>query len=165
MTKLIDGGVGSLIKWDKAAYENSHDHLQLPFLQAMNEALCSLLTSKNVSINCCPYTRQIILLEELQSTKCLWEDLNAEEPDTHKGCTMMHIVHGHKYGAVEYILLLYASWCCLFQVVAVSYAEQVVKLMDSVLMARECGSILLHNLEKDLKPTSDLLLLPTNVLQ
>ncbi|XP_061350620.1 5'-adenylylsulfate reductase 1, chloroplastic-like [Gastrolobium bilobum] len=156
MTRWIEGGAGSLVKLDKVAYKNSQDYWQWQFLQAMNEAFCGFLTYKNVSIGCYPHTRLIILLEELQSSKCLWEDLNDEKPGTLKGHTklqvMMHIAHGHKYGAaynalfylclvsqsvniVEYILLLYASWCCFFQADAVSYAKQVVKLMDSGHMA------------------------------
>lgn len=108
------------------------------FLQAMNEALCNLLTYKNVPIGYNPNTRQAILLEKLQSSKCHWEHLYDEEHGSDIGYTnmqvMMPIAHGHKHGAAyhaiiiyqclisprgnnaECLLLLYASCCCFCQV-------------------------------------------------
>ncbi|TKY48734.1 hypothetical protein E2542_SST26156 [Spatholobus suberectus] len=116
-----------MVKWDKFANKNSRDYWQRRFLQAKNVAFCSLLTCKNVSTECCPYTRHFNQLKDPQSTK----HLNDEEPATHKEHTKLQ--HGQKYRAaynaiinqcfislgmstVEYILLLYASWCCSFQV-------------------------------------------------
>lgn len=97
----------------------------------------SFLTCKNV------LTENFSQLQDPQSTKYLNDE---EEPATHKGHTMlqvkMHVSHGQNYGAaynaiINQCFFSYASWLCLFQAVALSYAKQVVKLMDSVLMARK----------------------------
>nr|KYP43807.1 hypothetical protein KK1_034725 [Cajanus cajan] len=79
-------------------------------------------------------------LKDPQSTMYL----NDEEPATHKEHAKlrvkMHVADGQNYGAaynaiINQCFIFYASWHCFFQAESLSYAKQVMKLMDSVVMA------------------------------
>ncbi|CAJ1956302.1 unnamed protein product [Sphenostylis stenocarpa] len=89
-----------------------------------------------------PKLRHFSQLKDPQNTKYL----NDENPATHKGQTKlqlkMHVPHCQDYASaytatINQCFISYASWLCFFQAVAVSYAKQVVKLMDSLLMAEK----------------------------
>ncbi|XP_014500365.1 uncharacterized protein LOC106761340 isoform X1 [Vigna radiata var. radiata] len=86
-----------------------------------------------------PRLRNFSQFKDPQNTKYL----NDEDNATHKGQTKlqlkMHVAHGQNYESAYYAVInqcfiSYGCWLCFFQAVAVSYAEQVVKLMVSFLM-------------------------------
>ncbi|KAL2986006.1 hypothetical protein AAZX31_12G182400 [Glycine max] len=82
------------------------------------------------------------LNKDQQSTKYLNDEI--EDPAPHKEHTKqqlkMHVAHAQNYevacnAIINHCFTSYAFWHCFFQAAAVSYAKQVVKLMDSLLMA------------------------------
>ncbi|KHN44869.1 hypothetical protein D0Y65_034880 [Glycine soja] len=82
------------------------------------------------------------LNKDQQSNKYLNDEI--EDPATHKEHTKqqlkMHVAHAQNYevacnAIINPCFTSYAFWHCFFQAAAVSYAKQVVKLMDSLLMA------------------------------
>ncbi|KAL2331845.1 hypothetical protein Fmac_019426 [Flemingia macrophylla] len=90
-----------------------------------------------------PKHRYFSQLKDPKSTKYL----NDEDPATHKGLAKllvkMHVADvGQNCGAtcnaiINQCFIFYASWRCFFQAESLSYAKQVVKLMDSALVAEK----------------------------
>lgn len=81
-------------------------------------------------------------LEDPQRTKYLTDEEHASYKGHAKLQVKMHFAHDQNYGPaynaiINQCFISYASWRCFFQAVALSYAKQVIKLMDGVIMARK----------------------------
>ncbi|XP_030533370.1 5'-adenylylsulfate reductase 3, chloroplastic-like isoform X1 [Rhodamnia argentea] len=79
----MDGGVGSLVKWNPLANVEGKDVWS--FLRAMNVPLNSLHTKGYVSIGCEPCTRPVLPGQHEREGRWWWEDAKAKECGLHKG--------------------------------------------------------------------------------
>ncbi|XP_043808476.1 5'-adenylylsulfate reductase 1, chloroplastic isoform X2 [Manihot esculenta] len=79
----MDGGVGSLIKWNPMA--NVEGLNAWNFLGAMNVPVNSLHSQGYVSIGCEPCTRPILPGQHEREGRWWWEDAKAKECGLHKG--------------------------------------------------------------------------------
>ncbi|XP_042519059.1 5'-adenylylsulfate reductase 1, chloroplastic-like [Macadamia integrifolia] len=79
----LDGGVGSLVKWNPFANVNGIDIWN--FLRAMNVPVNSLHAQGYVSIGCEPCTRPVLPGQHEREGRWWWEDAKAKECGLHKG--------------------------------------------------------------------------------
>ncbi|XAR65658.1 Adenylyl-sulfate reductase (thioredoxin) [Bertholletia excelsa] len=79
----LDGGIGSLVKWNPVASVRGHDIWK--FLRAMNVPLNSLHSQGYVSIGCEPCTRPVLPSQHEREGRWWWEDAKAKECGLHRG--------------------------------------------------------------------------------
>ncbi|XWS12848.1 hypothetical protein CRYUN_Cryun37aG0125700 [Craigia yunnanensis] len=79
----LDGGVGSLVKWNPVANVDGKDIWN--FLRAMNVPINSLHSQGYVSIGCEPCTRPVLPGQHEREGRWWWEDAKAKECGLHKG--------------------------------------------------------------------------------
>ncbi|KAF3788356.1 5'-adenylylsulfate reductase 3 [Nymphaea thermarum] len=79
----LDGGAGSLIKWNPVANANGVDIWN--FLRAMNVPVNSLHSQGYVSIGCEPCTRPVLPGQHEREGRWWWEDAKSKECGLHKG--------------------------------------------------------------------------------
>ncbi|KGN64512.1 5'-adenylylsulfate reductase 1, chloroplastic [Cucumis sativus] len=79
----LDGGIGSLIKWNPVA--NVHGKDVWNFLRTMNVPVNSLHSQGYVSIGCEPCTRPVLPGQHEREGRWWWEDSKAKECGLHKG--------------------------------------------------------------------------------
>ncbi|KDP20736.1 hypothetical protein JCGZ_21207 [Jatropha curcas] len=79
----MDGGVGSLIKWNPVANVDGRDIWN--FLRTMEVPVNSLHSQGYVSIGCEPCTRPVLPGQHEREGRWWWEDAKAKECGLHKG--------------------------------------------------------------------------------
>ncbi|KAJ7967707.1 5-adenylylsulfate reductase chloroplastic-like [Quillaja saponaria] len=79
----LDGGVGSLVKWNPVANVDGRDIWN--FLRAMNVPVNSLHAQGYISIGCEPCTRPVLPGQHEREGRWWWEDAKAKECGLHKG--------------------------------------------------------------------------------
>ncbi|KAK7412672.1 hypothetical protein VNO78_04214 [Psophocarpus tetragonolobus] len=79
----LDGGIGSLVKWNPVANVNGLDIWN--FLRTMNVPVNSLHSQGYVSIGCEPCTRPVLPGQHEREGRWWWEDAKAKECGLHKG--------------------------------------------------------------------------------
>ncbi|XP_022139911.1 5'-adenylylsulfate reductase 3, chloroplastic-like [Momordica charantia] len=79
----LDGGIGSLIKWNPVANVDGRDIWN--FLRTMNVPVNSLHSRGYVSIGCEPCTRPVLPGQHEREGRWWWEDSKAKECGLHKG--------------------------------------------------------------------------------
>nr|DAD23391.1 TPA_asm: hypothetical protein HUJ06_024854 [Nelumbo nucifera] len=79
----MDGGVGSLIKWNPVANVDGRDIWN--FLRTMNVPVNSLHSQGYISIGCEPCTRPVLPGQHEREGRWWWEDAKAKECGLHKG--------------------------------------------------------------------------------
>ncbi|CAJ1941362.1 unnamed protein product [Sphenostylis stenocarpa] len=79
----IDGGIGSLVKWNPVANVKGNDIWNL--LRTMNVPVNSLHSQGYVSIGCEPCTRPVLPGQHEREGRWWWEDAKAKECGLHKG--------------------------------------------------------------------------------
>ena len=79
----LDGGIGSLIKWNPVANVEGRDIWN--FLRAMDVPVNSLHSQGYVSIGCEPCTRPVLPGQHEREGRWWWEDEKAKECGLHKG--------------------------------------------------------------------------------
>ncbi|BAT87468.1 hypothetical protein LR48_Vigan09g207300 [Vigna angularis] len=79
----LDGGVGSLVKWNPVANVNGLDIWN--FLRTMDVPVNSLHSQGYVSIGCEPCTRPVLPGQHEREGRWWWEDAKAKECGLHKG--------------------------------------------------------------------------------
>lgn len=79
----IDGGIGSLVKWNPLANVEGQDIWN--FLRAMNIPINSLHSQGYVSIGCEPCTRPVLPGQHEREGRWWWEDAKAKECGLHSG--------------------------------------------------------------------------------
>ncbi|XP_022142140.1 5'-adenylylsulfate reductase 1, chloroplastic-like [Momordica charantia] len=79
----LDGGVGSLVKWNPVANVDSKDIWN--FLRSMNVPVNTLHSQGYVSIGCEPCTRPVLPWQHEREGRWWWEDAKAKECGLHKG--------------------------------------------------------------------------------
>lgn len=79
----MDGGVGSLIKWNPVANVDGRDIWN--FLRTMDVPVNSLHLQGYVSIGCEPCTRPVLPGQHEREGRWWWEDAKAKECGLHKG--------------------------------------------------------------------------------
>ncbi|KAJ1427184.1 Thioredoxin-like superfamily [Sesbania bispinosa] len=79
----IDGGIGSLVKWNPVANVKGHDIWN--FLSTMNVPVNSLHSQGYISIGCEPCTRAVLPGQHEREGRWWWEDAKAKECGLHKG--------------------------------------------------------------------------------
>ncbi|KAE8670177.1 5'-adenylylsulfate reductase 3 [Hibiscus syriacus] len=84
----LDGGVGSLVKWNPVANVDGIDIWN--FLLAMNVPINSLHSQGFVSIGCEPCTRPVLPGQHEREGRWWWEDAKAKECGLHKGNLKQH---------------------------------------------------------------------------
>ncbi|KAG6573184.1 5'-adenylylsulfate reductase 3, chloroplastic, partial [Cucurbita argyrosperma subsp. sororia] len=93
----LDGGIGSLIKWNPVA--NFDSKYIWNFLRTMNVPVNSLHSQGYVSIGCDPCTRPILPGQHEREGRWWWEDSKAKECGLHKG-NLKHL-NGNGNGALH----------------------------------------------------------------
>ncbi|KAI9127669.1 hypothetical protein K1719_000662 [Acacia pycnantha] len=79
----MDGGIGSLVKWNPVANVNGNDIWN--FLRTMNVPVNSLHSQGYISIGCEPCTRPVLPGQHEREGRWWWEDAKAKECGLHKG--------------------------------------------------------------------------------
>ncbi|VVA21575.1 Hypothetical predicted protein [Prunus dulcis] len=79
----LDGGIGSLVKWNPVANVEGRDIWD--FLRAMNVPVNSLHSKGYISIGCEPCTRSVLPGQHEREGRWWWEDAKAKECGLHKG--------------------------------------------------------------------------------
>ncbi|XP_010929469.1 5'-adenylylsulfate reductase 1, chloroplastic [Elaeis guineensis] len=79
----IDGGIGSLIKWNPVANVEGKDIWD--FIRTMDVPVNSLHSQGYVSIGCEPCTRPVLPGQHEREGRWWWEDAKAKECGLHKG--------------------------------------------------------------------------------
>ncbi|XP_057544965.1 5'-adenylylsulfate reductase 1, chloroplastic-like [Amaranthus tricolor] len=79
----LDGGVGSLVKWNPVANVDGKDVWN--FLRTMNVPVNSLHSQGYISIGCEPCTRPVLPGQHEREGRWWWEDAKAKECGLHKG--------------------------------------------------------------------------------
>lgn len=95
----LDGGAGSLIKWNPVANVDGKDIWN--FLRAMNVPVNSLHSQGYVSIGCEPCTRPVLPGQHEREGRWWWEDAKAKECGLHKGNLKEGTLNGNGNGAVH----------------------------------------------------------------
>ncbi|KFK30975.1 hypothetical protein AALP_AA6G052100 [Arabis alpina] len=157
----LDGGVGSLVKWNPVANVEGNDVWS--FLRTMDVPVNTLHAAGYVSIGCEPCTRAVLPGQHEREGRWWWEDAKAKECGLHKG----NIKEGASKGSVNgetksavadifnsenlvslsrqgienlmklenrkepWIIVLYAPWCPFCQAMEASYDELADKLAGS----------------------------------
>jgi len=148
--EVIDGGIGSLVKWNPLANIEGKDLWD--FLRAMDVPVNSLHSRGYVSIGCEPCTRPVLPWQHEREGRWWWEDAKAKECGLHKGNIKQEEVNysgGESNGATAdifnspnlvslsrtgienltrletrkeaWIVVLYAPWCHFCQVSFLSF--------------------------------------------
>ncbi|KAL7088658.1 hypothetical protein ACP275_13G141400 [Erythranthe tilingii] len=89
----MDGGVGSLVKWNPVANVKGND--VWTFLRTMNVPVNSLHAKGYVSIGCEPCTRAVLPGQHEREGRWWWEDAKAKECGLHKGNVKEENLNGH----------------------------------------------------------------------
>lgn len=79
----LDGGIGSLVKWNPVANVNGTDIWN--FLRTMEIPVNSLHSKGYISIGCEPCTRPVLPGQHEREGRWWWEDAKAKECGLHKG--------------------------------------------------------------------------------
>ncbi|KAM1000735.1 hypothetical protein ACFX19_007413 [Malus domestica] len=79
----IDGGIGSLLKWNPVANAEGHDIWN--FLQVMDVPVNPLHSQGYISIGCEPCTRPVLPGQHEREGRWWWEDAKAKECGLHNG--------------------------------------------------------------------------------
>ncbi|TMW93795.1 hypothetical protein EJD97_011143 [Solanum chilense] len=95
----LDGGVGSLVKWNPVANVDGNDIWN--FLRAMNVPVNSLHSQGYVSIGCEPCTRAVLPGQHEREGRWWWEDSKAKECGLHKGNIKDESMNGNGNGTVH----------------------------------------------------------------
>ncbi|KAG2262272.1 hypothetical protein Bca52824_069351 [Brassica carinata] len=152
----LDGGVGSLVKWNPLANVEGVDVWN--FLRTMDVPVNALHAQGYVSIGCEPCTRPVLPGQHEREGRWWWEDAKAKECGLHKGNIKKEddttadlapaIVHdifesndvvALTRGGIEnllklgnrkepWLVVLYAPWCPFCQAMEASYVELAEKL-------------------------------------
>ncbi|KAH0884163.1 hypothetical protein HID58_060259 [Brassica napus] len=152
----LDGGVGSLVKWNPLANVEGGDVWN--FLRTMDVPVNALHAQGYVSIGCEPCTRPVLPGQHEREGRWWWEDAKAKECGLHKGNIKKEddttadlapaIVHdifesnnvvALSRGGIEnllklgnrkepWLVVLYAPWCPFCQAMEASYVELAEKL-------------------------------------
>ncbi|CAA2972785.1 5 -adenylylsulfate reductase 3, chloroplastic-like [Olea europaea subsp. europaea] len=93
----MDGGVGSLVKWNPVANVKGEDVWK--FLRTMNVPVNSLHAKGYISIGCEPCTRPVLPGQHEREGRWWWEDSKAKECGLHKGNIKEETLNGN--GAVN----------------------------------------------------------------
>ncbi|XP_057794979.1 5'-adenylylsulfate reductase 1, chloroplastic-like [Salvia miltiorrhiza] len=148
----LDGGVGSLVKWNPVANVKGNDVWN--FLRAMNVPVNSLHAQGYISIGCEPCTRAVLPGQHEREGRWWWEDAKAKECGLHKGnikeensnvqangtapaaadlFTTENVVSLSRQGIDNllklenrqepWLVVLYAPWCQFCQAMEGSYVE------------------------------------------
>ncbi|KAI3800278.1 hypothetical protein L1987_28365 [Smallanthus sonchifolius] len=156
----MDGGVGSLVKWNPVANVAGNDIWN--FLRTMEVPVNTLHAQGYISIGCEPCTRPVLPGQHEREGRWWWEDAKAKECGLHKGNLKEENVNGN--GSVNcsgssdifesqnivnlsrpgienllkmeerkdsWITVLYAPWCPFCQAMEASYLELADKLAGS----------------------------------
>ncbi|KAK6124472.1 hypothetical protein DH2020_041778 [Rehmannia glutinosa] len=95
----LDGGVGSLVKWNPVANAKGNDIWN--FLRTMNVPVNSLHAKGYISIGCEPCTRPVLPGQHEREGRWWWEDAKAKECGLHKGNIKEENLNGNGNGAVH----------------------------------------------------------------
>lgn len=98
----LDGGVGSLVKWNPVANVDGRDIWN--FLRTMDVPVNSLHSQGYFSIGCEPCTRPVLPGQHEREGRWWWEDAKAKECGLHKGNISKHEIpqlNGNGNGAVH----------------------------------------------------------------
>ncbi|KAL5196666.1 hypothetical protein ABZP36_000178 [Zizania latifolia] len=95
----LDGGAGSLIKWNPVANVEGKD--VWTFLRTMDVPVNALHAQGYVSIGCEPCTRPVLPGQHEREGRWWWEDAKAKECGLHKGNIDKEGQAGHKAGGVN----------------------------------------------------------------
>ncbi|KAL5731219.1 adenylyl-sulfate reductase (glutathione) [Ranunculus cassubicifolius] len=154
----VDGGVGSLVKWNPVANVDGADIWN--FLRAMDVPVNTLHAQGYISIGCEPCTRPVLPGQHEREGRWWWEDAKAKECGLHKGnikeengeanvgksaeadlFDTQSVVTLNRMGMENlakmearkepWIVVLYAPWCQFCQAMESSYVELADKLKDS----------------------------------
>ncbi|KAI3795720.1 hypothetical protein L1987_38377 [Smallanthus sonchifolius] len=157
----LDGGSGSLVKWNPVANVAGNDIWN--FLRTMDVPVNSLHGQGYVSIGCEPCTRAVLPGQHEREGRWWWEDAKAKECGLHKGNIKEETVNGNDTlqanGSVldifnsndivnltrpgmenllkmegrkdPWMVVLYAPWCQFCQAMEASYVELAEKLAGS----------------------------------
>ncbi|KAK8960531.1 hypothetical protein KSP40_PGU020850 [Platanthera guangdongensis] len=157
----LDGGAGSLIKWNPVANVDGRDIWN--FLRSMDVPVNSLHSRGYVSIGCEPCTRPVLPGQHEREGRWWWEDATAKECGLHKGNIPqdIHAASAIINGAKEvrdimdnqaivnltrsgmenllklerkkeaWVVVLYAPWCQFCQAMEASYVELAERLAGS----------------------------------
>lgn len=155
----LDGGVGSLVKWNPVANVDGSDIWN--FLRAMNVPVNALHSQGYVSIGCEPCTRPVLPGQHEREGRWWWEDAKAKECGLHKGNLKQESSEQNTNGVAEvsdlfesenlvtlsragienllrledrrepWIVVLYAPWCQFCKGMEASYVELADKLAGS----------------------------------
>ncbi|XP_019436028.1 PREDICTED: 5'-adenylylsulfate reductase 3, chloroplastic-like [Lupinus angustifolius] len=79
----VDGGIGSLVKWNPVANVKGHEIWN--FLRTMNVPVNPLHSQGYISIGCEPCTRSVLPGQHEREGRWWWEDAKAKECGLHKG--------------------------------------------------------------------------------
>ncbi|XP_010473430.1 PREDICTED: 5'-adenylylsulfate reductase 2, chloroplastic [Camelina sativa] len=152
----LDGGVGSLVKWNPLANVEGADVWN--FLRTMDVPVNALHAQGYVSIGCEPCTRPVLPGQHEREGRWWWEDAKAKECGLHKGnikeedgasedskpAAVQEIFESNNVvtlskGGIEnlmklenrkeaWLIVLYAPWCPFCQAMEASYIELAEKL-------------------------------------
>ncbi|KAL1216886.1 5'-adenylylsulfate reductase 2 [Cardamine amara subsp. amara] len=151
----LDGGVGSLVKWNPLANVEGSDVWK--FLRTMDVPVNALHAQGYVSIGCEPCTRPVLPGQHEREGRWWWEDAKAKECGLHKGnikeengvadskpVVVQEIFESNNVvtlsrGGIEnlmklenrkepWLVVLYAPWCPFCQAMEASYIELAEKL-------------------------------------
>lgn len=155
----LDGGVGSLVKWNPVANVDGKDVWN--FLRAMDVPVNSLHAQGYISIGCEPCTRPVLPGQHEREGRWWWEDAKAKECGLHKGnlkedgaaqlngngVTESDIFNSQNLVTLTrpgienlaqlenrkepWLVVLYAPWCQFCQAMEASYVELADKLEGS----------------------------------
>ncbi|KAD4982286.1 hypothetical protein E3N88_18957 [Mikania micrantha] len=92
----LDGGLGSLVKWNPVANVAGNDIWN--FLRTMDVPVNSLHAQGYVSIGCEPCTRAVLPGQHEREGRWWWEDAKAKECGLHKGNIKVEAVNGNANG-------------------------------------------------------------------
>lgn len=95
----MDGGVGSLVKWNPVANVEGKDIWN--FLRAMDVPVNTLHSQGYVSIGCEPCTRPVLPGQHEREGRWWWEDAKAKECGLHKGNIKEETLNNNGNGAVN----------------------------------------------------------------
>ncbi|XP_050288534.1 5'-adenylylsulfate reductase 3, chloroplastic-like [Quercus robur] len=95
----MDGGIGSLVKWNPVANVQGQDIWK--FLCAMDVPVNTLHSQGYISIGCEPCTRPVLPGQHEREGRWWWEDAKAKECGLHKGNIKEENVDGNGNGAVH----------------------------------------------------------------
>ncbi|XP_010529442.1 PREDICTED: 5'-adenylylsulfate reductase 1, chloroplastic-like [Tarenaya hassleriana] len=153
----IDGGVGSLVKWNPVANVQGNDIWN--FLRTMDVPVNTLHAEGYVSIGCEPCTRAVLPGQHEREGRWWWEDAKAKECGLHKGnikengnatasvngkSAVADIFNSENLVSLTrkgiqnllklenrnepWVVVLYAPWCPFCQAMEASYVELADKL-------------------------------------